>query len=473
MTGHGGVVISLSLPRGRDVAAACRESAEAAAACWGTELGLPEPAVLDIRSGSVSGVPEVEVRGIILPLSARRAEQALAVVTGRYADPGVREPARSRLGSLWRDQPDRRPALVANWLDATLRAATAELRPLLAAPDPGPGQGNLDTTPVIELPESDLRLLTSRPSEEPSALAKRFTAALYHQYGVAVPGIRLAFGPPGFFRFSFQGLRTPVYLLPEDGTVVVQERPELLTDVHPAGSVLDPVTGARWTMLREADAAHLDPEQVLDRLGYVLRALQAECLVRLTLWAPATVGAYRSGLWGEPELAERVGSFLPELTSRLVAERASAQFAEILAEAVLRVLARGSESLGDMEDEGRRRLGDTLLGELHLTCVPVLIDLDPDALPHHAGEGVDALRKALLARWPELLHETSPVVVRVPAAARPAVAAALRPLNDVVYVVAREEFEPTPALRARWAAMGNPRSDEADDGANSEGDCHG
>jgi hypothetical protein len=469
VTGHGGVVIDLRLPRGRNVAAACREPAEAAAAGWGTELGLPEPAVLDIRSGSASGVPEVEVRGISLPLSARRAEQALAVVTGRYANPGVRETARSRLGSLWRDQPDRRPALVANWLDATLRAATPELQPLLGASDPGQGPHNLDAAPVIELPESDLRLLTSRPSEEPSVLAKQFTAALYHQYGVAVPGIRLAFGPSGFFRFSFLGLRTPVYLLPEDGTVVVQERPELLTDVHPAGSVLDPITGARWTLLREGDAAHLDPNQVLDRLGYVLRALHAECLVRLTLWAPATVGVYRSGLWGEPELAERVGSFLPELTSRLLVERASAQFAAILAEAVLRVLARGSESLDDMEDEARRRLGDTLLGELHLMCVPVLIDLDPDALPRYAGERVDGLRKALLARWPELLHETSPVVVRAPAAARPAVAAALRPLNDVVHVVTREEFEPTPALQARWAAMGNRRSDEA----NSEGDRHG
>jgi hypothetical protein len=63
------------------------------------------------------------------------------------------------------------------------------------------------------------------------------------------------------------------------------------------------------------------------------------------------------------------------------------------------------------------------------------------------------LRKALLARVPELLRETSPVVLRVPAAARSAAAAALRPLADVVLVVAREEFEPTPALRARWAAM--------------------
>jgi hypothetical protein len=44
-------------------------------------------------------------------------------------------------------------------------------------------------------------------------------------------------------------------------------------------------------------------------------------------------------------------------------------------------------------------------------------------------------------------------VLRVPAAARSAAAAALRPLADVVLVVAREEFEPTPALRARWAAM--------------------
>jgi hypothetical protein len=468
VTGHCRVVIDLRLPPGRDAAAACRESAEAAAAGWGTELGLPEPAVLDIQSGSASEVPEVEVRGISLPVSARRAEQALAVVTGRFASPEVDEAARSRLGSLWRSQPDRRPALVANWLDAALRASTKELRPLVGASRLDQGSPGPDSAPVVELPEPDLRLLTSGPGKSLNTLAAGFTTAIFQQYGVTVPGIRLAFGPPGLFRFSFQGLRTPAYLLPEDRTVIVQQHPELLVDVHPAGSVLDPVTGARWTLLREVDAAGLDPRRVLDRLGYMLRALQAECLVRLTLWAPATVDAYRSGLWQEPELAERVGSFLPELTSRLVAERASGQYVDILVEAVLRVLARGGQSLDDMEDEARRRLGDTLLGELHLMCVPVLMDLDPGTLPPCTGEEAGGLRKALLARFPELLHETSPVVVRVPAAARPAVAAALRPLNDVVQVVTREEFEPTPALRARWAAMGHRPSGEA----NTEGDGH-
>lgn len=453
MTGPGEVVISLRLPRDRDVAAACRESAEATAARWGTDLGLAEPPVVELRTGSPAGVPEVEVRGVGLPLSARRVEQVLAVVTGRYDSPGAGETALARLGSLWQDQPGRRPSIAANWLDAALRTSDQELRPLLRAPDPDQDPDSRQATPVIELPEAYLRIVTSHPREELNALTTQFTTAIYQQYGVVIPGLGLAFGAPGLFRFSFDGLRTPAYLLPESGTLIVQEHPDLVPGVRPAGSVVDPVTGARWTLLDADDAAGLDPDKVLGPIGFVLQALQAECIVRLARWVPVTPFAYRTGLGQEPELDDRVSSFLPELTSRLVAERASGQFAGLLVECILRVLARGSQSLDEMEDEARRRLGDALLGELHLVCVPVLVDLDIDALPSQPRQEEDGLRKALLARVPELLRETSPVVLRVPAAARSAAAAALRPLADVVLVVAREEFEPTPALRARWAAM--------------------
>jgi hypothetical protein len=193
---------------------------------------------------------------------------------------------------------------------------------------------------------------------------------------------------------------------------------------------------------------------VLDRVGFVLRALQAEVAVRLALWTPQEAGTYGSGLWRAPELAQQVAAHLPALTSRLVAERASAQFVGVLVEAVLRMLAVERDDLDDLEDAVRGVLGHRLLGELPLATVPVVVDADPAAL-HAEGEASLAdLRAELLAQVPELTTETRLLVVRVPSpTARRRVSAALRPLGDVVRVVARSEFEPSVALRARWQAM--------------------
>ena len=453
----GADVLELVVPGAGADAAACRPAVEAEVAAWARETGRAAPPSLRVVADAGASTPVLRTPDGSAPLSARRAEQVAVAALGRFRDPRDPSPVHRRFGGCWRAHPADRPALAAGWTGAALRTRVQAPpdRDAPAADPAAPGDVPRPVLPVVELGARDLREVTTRP---PAELNEAVTAALqglFREYGVLVPGIDLGFGAPGRVAFSFGGQRTAAHLLPAPGTSVVALPPEVLP-AEVLGVVLDPATGSRWSVVDSGDAAGLDPSAVLDRLGYVLRILVAECAVRLPLWSSSAADAYRTGLWRTPGLQREVGRLLPALVGRLVAQRASAQYVERLCEHVLRGLARGDGSLDAVEDEARLALGSAVLGELALSCVPTVLDVDPGDV----GGPPAALREELVTAHPELLTAVTPVVVRVPAPARRAAAAALAPLLDVVHVVSREELPVGPALRERWDAMGARRAAE-------------
>lgn len=432
-------LIRMIVPGGDADADACRAAVEAEITDWARGAPCVPPDV-EVRADLARSVPVLDADGVPMPLSARRTDLAVTLATGRFPEAPGPAPASARLAASWDADPALRPALAAALVAATLRGPAGDL----LAPPPGPPDGD-PVVPVAEIGEAHLRAVTASPPDDLKSAVTAARNVLYHNYGVAPPGIALAVGIDDRVTFRFAGRRTVGYLLPPQGTVIVADQPDL-AGYGLVAAVTDPVTGARWS-LRTAESA---PAGSMDTVDYLMRALIHECALRLPLWVPASFDVYRTGLWRATGVADTVGRYLPELVTRLVAQRASAQYVEVLAEVVARTLASGVTSLDAMEDAARARLGSAVLGELPLERAALVIDADPPK----AGAAPDRLRAAILAAAPRLATTVTPAVVRVPAAARRAVAAALQPLADVVTVVARDELDDTGPLGERWRAMG-------------------
>ena len=316
----------------------------------------------------------------------------------------------------------------------------------------------LDSTPAaLRGSFATLRRLTTGPRPLAADLLRGGVAAkpstrgiqdeLWSDHGVVIREIALRFDslPDDIVCWSFGPVRgLPALLWSDELVVVPTGEPDGV-----AGWVIDPLTGRQMPLV-PADVGMPVPENTKPAAWYALRAMMADAMCRLALYASgdAHVWPLRGAL------ATRAARVLPSLRRALLADRGTVQLNEPLLEGIVECLAAGREEVSAIVGRTRAVFGSGVLGPVPVAMPYMAIELT-DSLCQEAlsSDSIDVL----VAQHPSLVCSLLTSVVVCPTPARSGIQRLLRPLIDSVLVVGQSELTEDGLVLLRTGSVGAGR----------------
>jgi hypothetical protein len=486
--------LTTGIPRIHDVV-------EVVAADVWRELGLPSRPRVEVQRSAEHLPVTVAVDGERLPLSARRTLTLTWAAAGRPYQFGAADA--HRWLDLIADRGPRQRVTALAWLvEATLKAALSRLvkwdqdillpqavstaypmaaKGLTLAAELGLAPSQLplnrvgtDMTPgvddpwawceliadtasthlaiTIRLARATLRRITTGPQPLATALFtmppnpndRGILDALFLQHGIRAPTLSFEVTdavPAEVVVFSFGGVGSlPVRLLP-DGVEVIKPGRMTPPPADVLGYAVDPVYGGPWPVVTAATAERLGEPTSPERYGaarFLLRALLGELQCRLACcWHKESASSWWYAASRHWPVAADLSVQLDAVFRWLLADRATIQYADPISEGMARGLASGRRSVPDLVAEARLALHGGVLGPVPVEAEMVMI------VP--AADEVDMCLDGsspwpLLDRHQGLQLDPRTQVLVVPTAARDRIQRLMRPLADVVLVMATEEL---------------------------------
>ena len=445
-----------------EASAALRERCEPVVTRVCGELGLATPPAVDIGVDGSEPTARFAIGGRLLPISARRWQQAITTGTGCW--PSAPRPARpADLLASAAPAGDAQAAVVTAALEHALFAGLGDVYELCLKDEDLLALGGPDTDTAALAPVAVT--IAHWGISPPAVLASRSQPADSVSDPVIVAHDRVANAPPDLARVNLRGNAATLErltTLPEPwghrqasvisdlGSCVGYDIPtgidvddELETDhvnatvagrttptrlVLPAGAVADferPITG-EWVpdpgtgepvAINDAGVWH----DVLRPIDLALRQVEMDCHLAAALWSSAALS------WGWQSMPNRA-----EVLGRLLArERATTRYVSLLPPSTL------DEGGSIVEQYTRARLE---IGSGCITTWPLQPGVVIERLDQMPAEDVSAARNWLLAEYPGLIERQCGTIVVAPDVHRVTVAEALRPLADSVIVTCPGEL---------------------------------